>query len=142
MMLDRKRWMVWAMVGLAMVATVGCRRGDNRQALHGTVTMDGNLLADGSISFRPVPGSEGGTSGSMINKDGEFSIPAAKGLLPGKYLVTVQVWRDTDQTFTTDAGTIEKVRAPLPYKEHGKLEVEVVAGGDNRFDLKLTGVKK
>lgn len=140
MMGNGKVWVGWAVVVLALVATVGCRRGDNRQAIYGTVMMDGKLLADGLINFRPAPGVDGSTSGTSIDKEGQFSIPAAKGLVPGKYLVNIQIWRDTKETYVTEGGQTEKVRAPLPYKERGKLEAEVVAGS-NKFDFNLTSVK-
>ena len=140
MMCKEKCRVVCTLVALSLVLVVGCRRGDNRQAIHGAVTMDGKSLTDGLINFRPAPGVDGGTSGASIGEDGEFSIPAAKGLVPGKYLVTVQVWRDTNETYVTEDGRTEKVRAPLRYKEQGKLQVEVVPGS-NKFDFNLTSGK-
>jgi hypothetical protein len=124
---------------LVLSASSGCSRGDGRQPVHGTVTLDGQPLTNGIISFQPVSGLSAPSSGAAIDNNGKFSIPSAKGLMPGKYAVTVQVWRETDRTFI-DPGTgkPQKITAPIPFKETGHLQAAVVAGGVNQLTFHLT----
>lgn len=61
--------------------------GEHRHAVVGNVSWEGSPLGVGVISFRPLE-KQRFNSGAAI-QDGFFSIPADKGLLPGKYLVRI-----------------------------------------------------
>ena len=74
---------------VALGLAVGCSgSGDDlpREPVSGTVTLDNQPLASGSISFIPVSGSGGG--GGAIT-DGKFSIAREGGLVPGSYTVAI-----------------------------------------------------
>ncbi len=58
-----------------------------RQALSGTVKVDGQPLANGDISFTPSEGQP--TSGGSPIADGKYAVPRAMGLVPGKYRVEI-----------------------------------------------------
>ena len=55
--------------------------------MSGTVKYKGTPLANGSITFTPDGGS--GSLGGATIKDGAFEMPAASGLLAGKYKVSI-----------------------------------------------------
>lgn len=58
-----------------------------RRAIRGTVTLNGEPLSSGSLSFAPLA-EKGVQSGATIT-NGTFSIPAEKGLPPGEYQVSI-----------------------------------------------------
>lgn len=72
-----------------VVSFLGCGPGNplGRQAVSGTVTLDGKPLAAGTIMFEPR-GSEGALAGAPI-ADGKFTIAGQRGLPPGTYLVRI-----------------------------------------------------
>ena len=102
-----------------------------------TVTVDDAPLARGSISFRPVDISRATGSGATV-LDGAFQVPAAKGLLPGKYVVTVQAVKETGRIFDDpQRGKVPEL-VPIVFAEPHTLEATVVAGAANRFEFRLT----
>jgi hypothetical protein len=72
-------------------AAAGCGGGDGlpRQAVSGSVTLDGKPLAGGSIQFQPGPGSSAAVSGGAVIADGRFAIAREQGLVPGSYKVMI-----------------------------------------------------
>src|SRR5262249_36161251 len=74
------------------------RSADNvpREAVSGSVSIDGNPLKSGAITFVPngpdIP-SQGGTP--VV--DGKYSIPRAQGLVPGKYKVVISSGEGTPE---------------------------------------------
>ncbi len=67
---------------------VGC--GDKyggRRDVTGTVLFKGQPLEEGIIDFEPEDG-QGSKSGASILK-GQYTIPMDKGLIPGKYKVSI-----------------------------------------------------
>lgn len=85
----RRRSMVPLLLMGIGVLTLAAGCGDSnplgRRSISGNVTFDGAPLENGSISFEPLA-KDGVGSGAVIT-DGTFSIPASKGLPPGKYRV-------------------------------------------------------
>jgi hypothetical protein len=59
----------------------------NRQAVSGTVTLDGKPLAEGTISFAPT--TDLPTPGMVSITAGNYEIPKALGLVPGSYKVSI-----------------------------------------------------
>jgi hypothetical protein len=69
---------------------LGCSSGGLRTAaVSGTVTLNGQPVAEGSITFIPVEGTTGPERGAVI-KDGQYSIPQAKGVVVGKNRVELR----------------------------------------------------
>ena len=120
----------------ALIMVAGCTRGDGRQRVTGRVTLDGQPLGDGAINFRPAPGLTANSSGGPI-KAGQFELPADRGLVPGKYLVTITAMRETGRTVQDEQMGPVAETAPVQFKEAGTLEATVEAGqrADFQFDL-------
>ena len=81
-----RRIAIWGLAALLLAA--GC--GDNplgRHAISGSVTVDGQPLAKGNISFQPTENQP--TSSGAVIAGGKFSIPRDSGLAVGKYRVVV-----------------------------------------------------
>jgi hypothetical protein len=61
-----------------------------RKALSGSVSLDGQPLAQGKIQFDPVGAGAGNTTLATGEiKDGKFAIDRASGPVPGKYKVSI-----------------------------------------------------
>src|SRR5947208_1033001 len=74
--------------GVSLGTLAGCS-GDpqNRQEITGEVTLTGQPIEDGIITFSPVDGQQTGDGASIIK--GKYKIPREKGLSPGKYRVSI-----------------------------------------------------
>jgi hypothetical protein len=122
---------------LLLLALLGCSR-DGRVSAGGTVTLDGKPLESGVITFQPAPGSEGVGAGGQL-AGGQFQIAAKHGLKPGKYWVSVKVFRPTGR-MVEDPLMHKKIpeTALVKYNEAGKLETTVAADAANHFEFQLT----
>jgi len=130
---------------LGALAGVGCGGGggDNlpRQAVSGTITLDGAPVSHGFIQFRPV--NEGATAevGGEI-KDGKYAIPREQGPVPGGYRVSISSTEGTGAAASGgmpgDAGPGAREMIPAKYNVGSTLDREVKAGDANviNFDLK------
>jgi hypothetical protein len=130
---------------LAALAVAGClRSGDElpREPVSGTVNLDGQPLAHGSIQFTPAR-TDGGTpvvGGSPI-ENGRFSIARENGLVPGEYKVAI--YSAEQKEAATSKGPIRKgtvlakERIPAKYNSMSKLTAEVKKGGspELKYDL-------
>jgi len=73
---------------ITIAACIGCTPNTGgRYAITGTVTLDGSPLEKGNIGFQPLE--NGRTSSGAVISGGKFTIPADKGLPPGKYRVEI-----------------------------------------------------
>ena len=83
-----------AFIGLlfALSGCTGSADGVSRQAIAGTVLIDGQRLARGSILFlpenRPAKGDGSAPTGDVI-VNGRFLISSEKGLIPGMYKIMI-----------------------------------------------------
>jgi hypothetical protein len=124
-----------AMLVLASTSLLlsGCG-GNGRQKVVGTVTVDAAPLENGTINFRPAPGSKANSSGAGI-RDGRFEVPAEKGLMPGEYQVTIQGFHKTGRMVRDpQMGQIEEI-VPMQFNESGARTVTIVQG---KNDLEFT----
>jgi len=128
--------------GLLLIVYIlpGCTP-SNRHAVQGTVTLDDQPIEKGTITFRPLAGTEGPTSGSEI-VDGNYSISAEQGIFAGEFRVEITADRDTGRTWTDpDRGTVFPVYEqylPARYNQQSELTAEITAGDDNSLDFTLT----
>ncbi len=74
-----------------LASAAGCGGGDplQRQAVSGTVTFKGQPLDKGTITFLPADSQSKAQPGGATVANGQFSLPAAQGLAPGKYRVQI-----------------------------------------------------
>jgi len=118
----------------------GCDGGgsDGRRAVSGTVTFQGQPLKTGSIEFSSPEGERGGAS--IV--DGAYSIPAAKGLLPGVYTARVSsvVSSQPAPAMPGESAAIEKAnkdQIPAEFNTQSKLTYEVGPGKPAEFHVTI-----
>ena len=127
---------------LAILLLVGCGDGADRlptAAVSGTVTLDGQPLKKGDVTFVPQDGSGRPATGT-IQSDGSFILGTYDdddGAVLGQHRVAV-VCQEPRGLPPNDGGTRSLV--PLLYTNPGTSELvyEVTAEGDNDFKIELT----
>ena len=129
-----------SLIAPCLLVVAGCGQDTGGKiGIEGNVTMDRQPLATGTISFRPLE--PGKSSGGTI-KSGAYSLPAMKGLMPGKYRVVIRALRDTNETYFNDeSGEDEVVREqyiPEKYNTNTELTIELTADGPSNFDFNLS----
>ncbi len=130
---------------LALIAILGCAGADRegRQAISGTVSLDGHPLDTGAILLEPFVPGQGGTFTGTTIRHGEFTIGRDQGPTPGSYRVRIysasaeQEPPRPQQTPNTRRPMVERV--PPAYNSESTLRVNVVAGARNHWRLKLQG---
>ncbi len=134
---------------LLLVASFGCGSSDglNRQAISGSVTLDGQPISLGAILFEPATQESGTAVGATI-RHGDFAISTREGPVPGSYRVRVysssgiQAPPATGQTDRTPRPMVERV--PARYNNRTELLERVHGRHVNRyrFDLNSSGPTK
>jgi hypothetical protein len=135
------RFRCYSFLPLFLVAAVsGCSlSGDNlpREPVSGTVTLDGQPLASGTIQFTPVDQATGVAGGDAI-RDGRFSIPRETGLVPGSYRVAIYSAGAAGRTKgqAPEGRQIAKAgpareSIPAKYNAQSELKAEIKKGGSN-----------
>ena len=105
------RYLVLFVAIVAGISLTGCGDKDpfNRQAVPGTVTMDGKPIPLGNIEF--VPTEKQSTPLTLEIKDGKFSTSKKNGLSPGKYIVRIQGF---DGPMPLSGDVPGETKGPLP----------------------------
>ena len=128
-----------------VVVAAGCSgTGDDlpREAVSGTVTLDGQSLANGAIQFTPT--GNGTTSGGSPITGGKYSIDREHGLVPGSYKVTVNAAsKTTEAPKQADPGRPNrseraKELIPAKYNAQTTLTAEVKKGGSNDLQFRAS----
>ncbi len=133
---------------LVLLNVVGCGgSGDElpREAVSGTVKLDGTPVASGSISFQPnTP--DVITQGGAIIQGGAYAIDVKEGLVPGVYKVAIYAGEGvlekqsggsrSDAPIISEAAPKELI--PAKYNNKSTLTAEVEADGENVFHFDLT----
>jgi hypothetical protein len=112
-------------------------KGDKQFPLAGEVTVDGQPVDVGSISF--IPESKGRASGGVIT-DGKYSVPEENGANAGTYRVEISWLKRTGRKLRDpESGEMyDERREALPDKFHTNSELTVeVPLPENRHDFKL-----
>jgi hypothetical protein len=123
-----------------VIVLAGC--GGNtggRLAVSGRVNFKGAPLANGVIELVSQDGSQ--QSGATITK-GDFSVPANKGLPPGKYIVRISAAEESGAAPAGPPGPegmTQKTKNLIPaeYNVNSTKTVEVVSGKRNHFEFDL-----
>jgi hypothetical protein len=132
-----------ALLGLGLLLVAGCGQrnysGPRRYALEGKVTIDGQPIDFGSISFLPAAGGSERVSGGLIT-DGVYSVPEEMGANAGAYRVEIR-WRKTTGKKLRDPDSGEmyderKEGLPPRYHTDSQLTAEV-SEKQTRFDFDL-----
>lgn len=148
-MRDARR--VWLAGGL-LVLVLGCValvlwfRQEPEPTVTGTVRLDGQLLAKGSIAWIPKDGTPGPGGGGGIDKEGNYEIK--RGLQPGRYRVeirsTITIKRPVrNPTIPSEIVDEEVSVIPEEYNSKSSLDREVSPGSNVlHFDLKGAAAPK
>ena len=132
------RLSMWA-IGLLVLA--GCGGHDGRRAIEGTVTLDGEPLAKGTITFRPQPGTSSPTAGATIS-GGRFSVPGDKSVLAGTFRVEIIATRKTGKKSQDPilGIMVDEVEQYLParYNQQSELTAEVTDAKRTPLNFALT----
>ena len=132
-----------AVVGLLLALVLGCGKreytGPRRMPLSGKVTVDGEPMQMGVISFLPQD-ETGRVSGGPI-KDGSYSVPEAMGATAGKYRVEIHWNKPTGKKIRNPMDKdemLDEMMEGLPEKYHEKSELTVeVNEKQTTFDFDL-----
>jgi len=126
---------------LLMLTLGSCSKSNplNRQAVSGKVLLDGQPLDRGTISFVPK-GDKGTMSGATV-LNGEFSIPAERGLPAGDYVVRISAADDLNEPVDApgESNKLAVERIPAYYNSQSKLIQKVSADEPNVFMFDLSG---
>lgn len=117
----------------------GCGNAGDRAELSGSVTLDGAAIPKGSIAFRPVD-SGGPSAGSEI-VDGQFFVPADKGVRPGLFRVEITAMRKTGKSFKDPVfgqTDVEVQYVPAKYNVNSELNIDVPAASEEGLKFELT----
>lgn len=110
-----------------------------RQAISGTVKVDGQPLAAGDISFTPAEGQP--TSGGSPIRDGKYSVPRDMGLVPGKYRVEIHApvpgtgGQPDENALPGDIPAPPKELIPADWNSASTQSIEVKKQGSGAFDF-------
>ena len=112
--------------------------------MSGSVAVDHQPLAEGSITFVPVEGAGGPSAGGIV-RDGQYQIPAASGPVVGRNRVEIRGFRQTGKTVRDIWKPGENLAERIPaldreYNDESTLRADVQAG-NNRLDYDLPGRK-
>jgi hypothetical protein len=120
---------------------LGCAEsGSRRYAVSGVVKWQHKRLDQGAITFLPEDPSIGSGGGAMIH-DGEYSIPAKQGLLPGRYKVTITSADPRNKAPDPDSPPgylpVPKDRIQAKYNTQTTLTADVQPQGTNTFNFEV-----
>lgn len=133
-----------------LLLLVGCSDSHGgRVAVFGSVKLKGQPIQDGAVvMFEPLDKQD--TAGNATVASGEYAIPKAAGLKPGKYLVRVTLGdgKTPVTPLDPDAGPgptgpgggtniISKDLVPKDWNVNSKKEVTVSKDGPNKFDFDI-----
>jgi hypothetical protein len=126
----------------------GCGpKGGTLNEVTGTVLFDNQPLEDGIIDFEPLD-SQGSKQGASIVK-GEYKIPKTKGLMAGRYKVSILAGDGMSGSGNAGAapgkaktgGSPGVERAPPEYNTNSKQIVEIKDSEPNKFDFSVPARK-
>jgi hypothetical protein len=134
---------------LAVALAVGCGTGSKLASVSGRVTLNGQPLANATVSFQPI--AEDGSlnapalgSTGRTNANGEFTLTCADGR-PGAWIGKhrVNITAITEQVGESDArpprgGWPQVDKVPPRYNRESKEEFTVPSGGTDKADFALT----
>lgn len=130
---------------VSVIVSMGCGKKVERTAVSGVVSLDGEPVKDGQVSFEPAQGASGKMEFGII-ADGKYSIPEQFGLAPGEYLVRITGNRATGKMAEPDAFTEASQENSLEIMEQYippqfntgsnlKVQIEPVEHVEQNFEL-------
>jgi len=148
--------------GLCGVYLCGCGGSSEpgRHALQGTVSVGGNAIVKGSISFLPAPGVSGSPASTAI-EEGEYRFTEENGPFAGEHRVVIGVETEPSAAVAATSGAVPaavssgikvapppddshppgqaRIPAMVAPKTQWELEYKIEENGDDRKDFDLSG---
>ena len=131
----------------AVLALGGCGDKMKRCAVSGTVTVDGQPVQMGAITFHPMEGTQSPTSGGTI-ENGAFSIEKKAGPAPGKYKAQLTGSIKTGNMVDVpgmNGAQMEELKPAIPEKYAYPLGSEIpeveISEGKNELKFEFTSEK-
>jgi len=125
----------WSAAGLLLIALIGCGRSD-LGTVSGTVTLDGEPLADAMVIFTPMTG--GRPAAGRTDAQGKYEVihdRSDKGALFGEHVVEIS----TGDELANEDDTITTIPEKVPAKYNIASDLRAtVESGANVFDFALT----
>jgi hypothetical protein len=133
---------IFFIAGIIFCAVVGCGRdvGPQRGTVAGVITIDGEAVDEGSISFIPTGGTVGPITGGVINQ-GAYKLP--RGAIVGTHRVEIHAQRKTGRLVpalppaSPDTMVDEMVSITPPKFNSESTLTATVAPGENNIDFHL-----
>lgn len=148
--LPRGQLLELALLAAVTAVASGCGGTDfvDRQAVAGSVTIDGQPLAKALISFLPI-GATPGPKASGVVVDGQYFIAPDDGPCPGEFIVKIEaISPEIEALAAGDAAAPRHGAAAAPlleiapqYNRESTLAATVRSGAENRFDFAVEAVK-
>jgi hypothetical protein len=136
------------LVGLTLVAALGCGTGRRIAPVSGTVTLNGQPLANATVNFQPIapPGSIDAGVGSQAktNDKGEFTLTTStgeNGAVVGKHRVMIQLLSEQvgdSDTRPPRGGWPLADKVPKRYNSESQETFDVPSGGTTKAAFALT----
>jgi hypothetical protein len=139
------RWRIVA-AAVGLVVCTGCGARSDRLPISGEVTLDGTPLDSGAIRFTSIGGEKVLATGAII-QNGEFDVPADKGLPPGTYHLEITSPDEAAQPVMVRGPQGERgiptqpERIPPEYNFQSNKTVDVKADADNHFKFEIVSRK-
>lgn len=129
-------------LSLLCAILMGCGQsydGDQRYAVSGNVTYDGEVIDVGTISFIPMSGDKQRVSGGLI-ENGAYTIAEEMGPNAGQYRVEIRWAKKTGKQFWVEdtQEMVDRRNEGLPPRFHKDSSLTAdVAGNQTVFDFDL-----
>ncbi len=122
-----------------LLLSAGCSDGrGTRVPISGTVTIDGEPLKHGSVTFFPIASGDGyRAGGGSLDENGQYRISsytAFDGLLPGKYEVTILAVEPINDES-------QRWHAPKSYSSAATSGLTIEIKDESVMDLELSWTK-
>lgn len=137
-MTDRTR-VLWGVAAFALLGLVAGCGGPPQAKVSGTVTLDGQPLETGTISFYPTANAGQTTGGGIEN--GRFTVDAS----PGEMTVVISANKVVGKTqMFPDSPPVDKLMERIPdrYNKTSELKVVLKPGANENVNFDLTTKKK
>lgn len=110
----RSRLPLVGLLCLFPLTSVGCGGESEGVEVQGTVTVNGQPVDNGAITF--VPSAGGSKKGGTVIEGGKYTVPASVGLAAGSYKVEILWQKPTGRKYKSDdtGEMVEETTQALP----------------------------
>ena len=132
---------------LLLLLLVGCGPANpqGRVSLKGSVSVNGTPVKEGTISFSPLGNPVEITQSGAVIRDGKYTVPTTKGVIPGEYAVQIYASEKTgeiDKNRLLAGMSVEVTRQLIPPKYNEKTELKITIERGKSYDFDLVVEKK